>query len=108
MVLFPRPNDRMKKFAILAALLGTAFTADAGTIAIKNDTRAQQNITVVQGGKIKGYAKRLKRNKTLLAKIDDNGPKPVIVVEVLGNKEYLTVVPKTRTYKVSWLLDLMY
>lgn len=108
MVLFPRPNDRMKKLAILAALLGTAFTANAGTIAIKNDTRAQQKITVVQGGKIKGYTNRLKRNKTLVAKIDDNGPKPIIVIEVLGNKEYLPVAPKTRTYKVSWLLDLMY
>lgn len=99
----------MRKLAILAvAFLVQAVAAHAGTIAIKNDTKAPRTITVYQGGKLAGYVDRLKRNKTLLVKIDDSGPKPIIVVEVAGEKEYLLVPAKTRTYKVTWILDMMY
>jgi hypothetical protein len=98
----------MRKLVILAAaFLFQAMAAHAGTIAIKNNTRAARSITVYQGGKLAGYVDRLKRNKTLLVKIDDSGPKPIIVIEVAGEKEYLLVPAKTRTYKVTWLLNMM-
>jgi hypothetical protein len=98
----------MRKLAIPAVLLLSAVAAHAGTIAIKNDTRAQRKITVLQGGKIAGYVDRLKPRKVLRVKIDDNGPKPIVVIQVAGENEYLFLPPKTRTYKVSWLLNMMY
>ncbi|QJE97452.1 hypothetical protein [Luteolibacter luteus] len=99
----------MRKLAILAAaFVLQAVAAHAGTIAIKNDTPSPRTITVYQGGKLAGYVDRLKRNKTLLVKINDAGPKPIVVIEVAGEKEYLFVPAKTRTYKVTWLLDMMY
>ena len=99
----------MRKLAILAvAFVLQSVAAHAGTIAIKNDTRAPRKITVYQGGKLAGYIDRLKNKKTLLVKIDDNGPKPIVVIEVAGENEYLIVPAKTRTYKVTWLLDMMY
>ena len=99
----------MRKLAILAvAFVFQAVAAHAGTIAIKNDSHATRKITVYQGGKLAGYVDRLKYKKTLLVKIDDNGPKPIIVIEVAGEEEYLIVPAKTRTYKVSWLMDMMY
>lgn len=99
----------MRKLAILAvAFVLQAVAAHAGTIAIKNDTRNPRSITVYQGGKLAGYVDRLKKGKTLLVKIDDAGPKPIVVIEVAGEREYLFLPAKTRTYKLTWLLDMMY
>jgi hypothetical protein len=98
----------MRKLAILAAFALQAVSAQAGTIAIKNDTHSPKKITVVQDGKIAGYVDRLKPRKTLLVKIDDNGSRPMVVMQVAGENEYLLLPPKTRTYKVTWLLNMMY
>ncbi|WP_035606330.1 hypothetical protein [Haloferula sp. BvORR071] len=95
----------MKKALLIATtLFATALSASAAKIAIKNDTGKPQKITVVQGGKIKGYVDRLKPQKTLLVKVDDAGPKPLIVV---NNEDYIYVPAKTNAFKLTWLQDLM-
>jgi hypothetical protein len=94
----------MKKALLIAAsLFATVIAADAANIAIKNDTNRPQKITVVQGGKIKGYVKSLKAKKTLLVKVNDAGPKPIIV---LDEDNYVIVPAKTNAFKLSWLWDL--
>ena len=71
----------MKKLLLIAAaLLAPVSALQAANIAIKNDTKFQQKITVVQGGKIIAYVERLKPKKTLLVKAKDGGPKPMIVL----------------------------
>jgi hypothetical protein len=96
----------MKKALLVATILGLqAFAAQAATIAIKNDTGRQQKIAVVQGGKIKGYVERLKPRKTLLVKVDDGGPKPMVV---LNDDGYIFVPAKNNAFKVTWLRDLMW
>ena len=96
----------MKKALLVATLLGLqAVAAQAANIAIKNDTGRPQKIAVVQGGKIKGYVARLKPKKTLLVKVDDAGPKPMIV---LNDDGYIFVPAKNNAFKVTWLRDLMW
>ena len=96
----------MKKALLVAtALFASVIAADAATIAIKNDTGKQQKISVVQGGKVRAYVQRLKPKKTLLVKVDDAGPKPMIV---LNDDGYLFVPAKNNAFKVSWLRDLMW
>jgi hypothetical protein len=95
----------MKKALLVAAILGLqAVAAQAANIAIKNDTGRPQKIAVVQGGKIKGYVDRLKPKKTLLVKVDDAGPKPMIV---LNNDGYIFVPAKNNAFKLTWLRNLM-
>jgi hypothetical protein len=94
----------MKKALLVAAALGLqAVAAQAANIAIKNDTGRPQKIAVVQGGKIKGYVERLKPKKTLLVKVDDAGPKPMVV---LNNEDYVFVPAKNNAFKFTWLRDL--
>jgi hypothetical protein len=95
----------MKKALLVAAIFGLqAVVAQAANIAIKNDTGRPQKIAVVQGGKIKGYVDRLKPKKTLLVKVDDAGPKPMIV---LNNDGYIFVPAKNNAFKLTWLRNLM-
>ncbi len=94
----------MKKALLIAAsLFATGIAADAATIAIKNDTNKPQKISVVQGGKLKGYVNSLKAKKTLLVKVNDAGPKPLII---LDEDNYVFVPAKTNAFKLSWLWDL--
>ena len=94
----------MKKALLVPAALGLqAVAAQAANIAIKNDTGRPQKIAVVQGGKIKGYVERLKPKKTILVKVDDAGPKPMIV---LNDNGYVFVPVKNNAFKFSWLRDL--
>lgn len=103
---FAESNDRMKKALLIATtLFATAISANAAKIAIKNDTKVPQKISVVQGGKIKAYVARLKPKKTLLVKVDDAGPKPMIV---LNDDGYVFVPAKNNAFKLTWLRDLIY
>ena len=103
---FAESNDRMKKLLLIAtALLAPVSALQAANIAIKNDTKGPQKITVVQGGKVVGYVARLKPKKTLLVKVKDDGPKPMLV---LNDKGYIFLPVKNNAYKVSWLRDLIY
>lgn len=96
----------MKKALLVATtLFATVIAADAAKIGIKNDTGKQQKVVVVQGGKIKAYVERMKPQKTILVKVDDAGPKPMIV---LNDDGYIFVPPKNNAFKLSWLRDLMY
>ncbi|WP_367874717.1 hypothetical protein [Luteolibacter sp. Populi] len=96
----------MKKALLIATtLFATAISANAAKIAIKNDTKVPQKISVVQGGKIKAYVARLKPKKTLLVKVDDAGPKPMIV---LNDDGYVFVPAKNNAFKLTWLRDLIY
>lgn len=96
----------MKKALLVATtLFATVIAADAAKIAIKNDTGKPQKISVVQGGKVKGYVNSLKRNKTLLVNVDNAGPKPMIV---LNDDGYIFVPAKNNAFKLTWLRDLMY
>jgi len=93
-----------KSLLVAAALLLQAVAAQAANIAIKNDTKGQQKITVVQGGKIIAYVERLKPKKTLLVKVKDGGPKPMVV---LNDNGYIFLPVKNNAYKLTWLRDLM-
>ena len=78
----------MKTLAIIALLALGGLPAEAANIAIKNDTGAPQKLVIYQNGKLVGYVNGLKRGKTLLVKVDDEGSKPVLVLRVVEGLSY--------------------
>jgi len=103
-----RPKGRMRVLSSILACLCLAGAAEAANIAIKNDTGAAQRVVIYQNGRVAGYVDRLKPGKTLLVKVDDAGGKPLLELNISGDKEYLFLPLKTNAYKLSWLRNLFW
>jgi len=98
----------MKPLSIFLTSVYFAGAAQAANIAIKNDTGAPQRLVIYQDGKVAGYVDRLKPGKTLLVKVDDAGSKPLVSLKVAGEEEFLFLPLKTKSYKLSWLRNLLW
>ncbi len=98
----------MKTLALTAFFALSGLSAQAANIAIKNDTGAPQKLVIYQNGKLVGYVNGLKRGKTLLVKVDDEGSKPVLVLTVGGEDKFLFLPLKSKAYRLSWLKDIFW
>ena len=78
----------------------------SASIAIRHNTGVPQRLVTYQAGRLAGYGDRLKHGKTLLVKVSDTGPRPIVVLYRGGNPRFLLLPVKTRVYKLSWLHDM--